>query len=218
MIIEYYHYDIATKDSELSAIIEKISKYNIQLLSVLPSHVKIAKSFLPQHISLSTPIDYPFGILDAKSKLSSIEHVIKYNVNIVDIVCPSYYLCNRKYEKFKEDIKNIQSLVMQCPGIELRYVLEYRQFNYELLYKIAQILYDFNIKVIYPSTGYFIDDIADNMTASALINKKVPEIGIISTGNIWNENHVKLIKNANLFGLRVNSLNALELLYKENII
>jgi deoxyribose-phosphate aldolase len=217
MIIEYYHYDIATKDSELSSIIEKISKYNIQSLSVLPSNVKVAKSFLPEHIALSTPIDYPFGILDLKSKLSSIEHVIKY-VDTIDVICPSYYLCNRKYDKFKEDIKNIQSLVMQYPELEIRYILEYRQFTYELLYKIVQILHDFNIKIIYPSTGYFIDDIADNITASALINKKVPEIGIISNGNIWNESHIKLIKNANLFGLRVNSLNALELLYKENII
>ncbi len=218
MIIEYYNYDIGTKDSELASIVGKISKYNIKLLSVLPSHIKVAKSFLPEHIKLSTPIDYPFGILDLKSKLSSIENAIKYNINTIDLICPSYYLCNRKYDKFKDDIKHVQSLISQCPNVELRYILEYRQFNYEMLYKIVQILYDFNIKIIYPSTGYFIDDIIDNMTASALINKKVPNMHIISNGNIWSENHIKLIKNANLFGLRVNSINALELLSKENMI
>ena len=100
---------------------------------------------------------------------------------------------------------------------EIRYILEYRQFTYELLYKIAQILLDFNIKTIYPSSGHFLDDISDNILAAALINKRVPEINIVSNGNIWNNDHIKLVKNSKLYGLRVNSLNALELLSKENI-
>ena len=92
--------------------------------------------------------------------------------------------CNRKYDKFREDIKNNLEICTKN-NIELRYILEYRVFTYELLYKVSQILMDFGINTIYPSTGYLLDDINDNILASALINKKVP-INIICNGNIWN--------------------------------
>jgi deoxyribose-phosphate aldolase len=216
MIIEYCYYDTASKDLELVENINKAIKYNISSLSVLPSQIKPIRSILPDNIKLSTPIDYPFGILDTQSRMSIVEYAIKNGAQIIDVVCPTYYLCNRKYEKFREDIKNIQSLCSE--STEVRYILEYRQFTYELLYKIAQILFDFNIKTIYPASGYSLDDISDNILAAALINKRVPQINIISNGNLWNDSHIKLVKNSILYGLRVNSLNALELLSKENIL
>jgi deoxyribose-phosphate aldolase len=215
MIIEYCYYDTTSKDLELVDNINKAIKHDICSVSVLLSQIKPVKSILPSDIKLSTAIDYPLGILNSESRLSMVEYAIKSGVNTIDVVCPTYYLCNRKYEKFREDIKNIQH--MCSDHTEIRYILEYRQFTYELLYKIAQILLDFNIKTIYPSSGHFLDDISDNILAAALINKRVPEINIVSNGNIWNNDHIKLVKNSKLYGLRVNSLNALELLSKENI-
>jgi hypothetical protein len=83
-----------------------------------------------------------------------------------------------------------------------------------LLYKIAQILVGYGIDTAYPSTGYLLDDINDNILASVLINKKVTNINMICNGNLWNNNHISLVQKANLYGLRVNSLNALELITK----
>jgi deoxyribose-phosphate aldolase len=151
------------------------------------------------------------GVLDIKSRLSVIDFCLKNNVDIIEAVCPAQLLCNRKYEKFRDDIKQLTNLCSSL-NVELRYVLEYRQYSYELLYKVAQILYDFNVKTIYPSTGYSLDDIGDNIIASALINKKVPNINIICNGNLWNSNHIKMVKNNQLYGLRTNSLNGLRLI------
>jgi deoxyribose-phosphate aldolase len=218
MHLEYCYYDITLKDSELIDIINKVIKFNPKTISVLPSYLKPLKSILSTtDISASAPIDFPLGTMDLKSRLSVAENCIKNGATILDIVCPTYLLCNRKYDKFREDIKEMQSLCSDSK-LEIRYVLEYRQFSYELLYKVTQILYDFNITTIYPSTGYLIDDISDNITASALINKKVPNINIICNGNIWNDNQIKMAKKSKIYGLRVNSLNALELITKENII
>lgn len=215
MHLEYAYYDIASKDLELTENLNKALKHNISAVSVLPPYVKTVRSILPENhlIKLSCPVDFPLGIMDVHSRLSVAENCIKNGANILDVVCPVYLLCNRKYEKFREDIKNFQSLATNHK-IEIRYILEYRQFTYELLYKVAQILIDFNITTIFPSTGYFLDEISDNILASALINKRVSNINIISTGNIWNANQVKVVKNSNIYGLRVNSLNALELIAK----
>ena len=90
-------------------------------------------------------------------------------------------------------------------------MLEYRVFTYELLYKVSQIMMDFGIEVMYPSTGHSLDDINDNILASALINKKVP-INIICNGNVWNIGQINNINKTNLYGIKVNSINALQLL------
>lgn len=213
MHLEYAYYDIASKDIELTDNLTKALKYNINAVSVLPPYAKTVRSILPENhlIKLSCPVDFPLGIMDAGSRLSVAENCIKNGVNILDVVCPVYMLCNRKYDKFREDIKNFQALTLSHK-VEIRYILEYRQFTYELLYKVAQILIDFNITTIFPSTGYFLDEISDNILASALINKRVSNINIISTGNLWNSNQVKVVKNSNIYGLRVNSLNGLKLI------
>lgn len=211
MIYEYSCYDFTMKDMELVDALKIVAKFPISAISVLPSQVKIAKSILSTNIKLSTPVDFPFGVLDLKSRLSIIENVVKNKTDIIEVVCPTYYLANRKYDKFREDIKNVTEF-LAISGVEIRYILEYRQFTYELLYKVASILQEFNISTIYPSTGYFLDDISDNILASALINKKVPNINIICNGNVWNEKHVILIKNSQIYGLRLNSINGLKLL------
>jgi deoxyribose-phosphate aldolase len=211
MLLEYSYYDTASNDTEIQKNLTEALKYNIQTISVLPPYVRLVKSMVADTVKISCPIDYPMGLLDIKSRLSVVDFCLKNNVDIIEAVCPAQLLCNRKYEKFRDDIKQLTSLC-SISNVELRYVLEYRQYSYELLYKIAQILYDFNIKTIYPSTGYSLDDIGDNIIASALINKKVPNINIICNGNLWNSNHLKMVKNNQLYGLRINSLNGLQLI------
>ena len=211
MLLEYSYYDTASNDIEIQKNLTEALKHNIQTISVLPPYARLIKSIVADAVKISCPIDYPMGLLDIKSRLSVVDFCLKNNVDIIEAVCPAQLLCNRKYEKFRDDIKQLTSLC-SVSNVELRYVLEYRQYSYELLYKVAQILYDFNIKTIYPSTGYSLDDIGDNIIASALINKKVPNINIICNGNLWNSNHLKMIKNNQLYGLRINSLNGLQLI------
>lgn len=211
MLIEYSYYDIASNDIEIQNNIKEAIKYNISTISVLPPYLKMVRAIVPNHIKVSCPIDYPMGVLDIKSRLSTVDFCLKNNVDTIEAVCPAQFLCNRKYDKFRDDIKQLSNLC-ESVNVELRYILEYRQYSYELLYKVAQILYEFNIKTIYPSTGYSLDDISDNIIASALINKKVPNINIICNGNLWNNTHIKLIHNNELYGLRVNSINGLNLI------
>jgi deoxyribose-phosphate aldolase len=215
MYTEYCYFDISSNETEIKAIIGQAVKFPISSISVFSPYIKTIKSLIPNDIKLSSPIDYPLGLLDTKSRLSATECAIKQGVNTIDIVCPAYYLCNRKYDKFREDIKLLNTLCKNN-GVELRYFLEYRIYNYELLYKISQILLDLEISTILPSSGYLLDDISDNVLASALINKKVAKINIIANGNIWNTNQVTMLEKSNLYGIRVNSLNGLSLLHKNS--
>ena len=215
MLIEFSYYDISTSENELKDIVKDTLKYRVNYMSVLPQYVRTAKSIVSSETKISCPIDYPLGLFDTKSRLSAIELCIKSGINCIEVVCPSYFLCNRKYYKFRDDIKSVVGLCAD-KNVEVRYFLEYRVYKYELLYKIAQILLGLGVSTVMPSTGYLLDDINDNILASGLINKKVPKINIVCNGNVWLDQQVKVIKKANLYGIRVNSINALELLDKNN--
>ena len=211
MITELSFYDTASSDDELKEIIKNINILNPDTICVFINHIKVIRNNISENIKISTPIDYPLGNSDTKTRLCAIDSAIKNGANIINLVAQPYYLCNRKYEKFRDDIKQAQDICTKN-NVELRYILEYRIFTYELLYKVAQILLSNDIKTIYPSTGYLLDDINDNILACALINKKVPNINIISNGNIWNISQINNINKSKLFGIKVNSINALKLL------
>jgi len=214
MKLEYSIYDISLSDLEIKEIINKIKIYHLDVLSVLPGYLKIIKSIVPETLRISTAIDYPLGTSDLKTRLSCIDYSIKNGTSIIDVVSSPQFLSNRKYDKFRDDIKTINEFCTNYSNIEVRYILEYRVFSYELLYKAVQILQTLGIKTILPSTGYMLDDINDNLLAAMLIKKKVENINIICNGNIWTENQLNLIKKASLYGLRLNSPHSLDLFNK----
>lgn len=212
--IEYSYFDIASNENEVKENLVQANRYKISGISIFPYYIKIAKTIINPDTKISCPIDYPCGILDTKSRICAVEGAIKAGANILDILVPSHYLTNRKYDKFREDIKNIKT-ICDLSEVHLRYILEYRIYSYELLYRICQILIEHDIDTVIPSSGYGLDDISDNILASALIYKKNPSLKIICNGNIWSPKHIDLIEKANLSHIRVNSINALDLLNKK---
>ena len=208
MLIEYANYDISNNDNELKAEFDIINKLNVNTVSVLPCHTKLAKSNLKSSIKIATVIDYPLGYSSISSRSSNIVSSIKEGSSIIELVIPSHFLCNRKYDKIKSDIET-QYKICNEAGIEIRYILEYRIFQVDSLYKISQLLKANSIDTILPSTGFFLDDINDNLIVGALISKKIPDMKIIYNGKIWNEKHYSLILNSNLYGFRSYSKSSL---------
>jgi len=214
MIIEYAIHDSSINDNELKVLITEAQKFYIDHLSVLPSALRLAKSLIDNHTTLATPIDYPLGYNNLETRLSMIQYASKNGASIVDIMVPHSIISNRKYEKFRDDIKNIVELCLSL-NIRPRYMFEYRVFNYDTLYKLAQILSTYNIFDIFPSSGYRLDNLSDNILAGAMIQKKVPKSKIIYNANIWNMSQIDQIINIQPYGIRLSSRNSLELLYKK---
>lgn len=212
MKIEYCLYDISLNEENIKKNISSAIRFDPDHICVFPNYIKLAKLLTEgTSIKISTCVDYPLGIMDTKNRALNIEQCIKNGTDSVDLVIPTYQLTNRKYDKIRDDINTNLDLCVNNK-INLRYILDYRIFTYETLYKISQILISYGVCEIFPSTGYFIDDINDHIIATAMINKKQPNINIICNGNIWNNNHISLIQKSKLYGIRVNSINALELL------
>lgn len=212
--VEYAYFDVAANEKESKETFSLISKYNPSVVSVDLFNIKIASSALGKETQIAAIIDYPCGLLDLDSRISAVNYAIKSGANIIEMVLPSHFLVNRKYDKFRSDITNILEICKE-KSITLRYVLEYRVYSYSLLYKICQILSDYEIFDVVVSTGYGIDDIYDNIIAGTLIQKKVPKINPIYNGNIWLDKHIEILQKAEINNVRVSSINALDMLDKK---
>lgn len=209
MNIEYGNYDIAQNENEFKENLIQALKYDINIVSVLPSFLKLAKTVVKDSAQIACVIDYPYGILDSEQRNQQILSAIRSGAKIIEVVIPSYYLCNRKYEKLKNDIQ-IQQQSCSVSGVEIRYILEYRVFSLDVLCRATQSLFNNYVTTIIPSTGQLIDDVNDNLIASAMLQKKVPAMKIVNNGNLWTDKHAELIISNSPYAFRCYNINGLD--------
>lgn len=213
MIIEFAIHDLEFKEIDVKNLVIEASKYQPDSISVHSYYVKAVKKTLNHSIDISCPIDYPLGRSDLQTRQTEIISSIKNGVSRVDVVIPILYLVNSKYEKFREDIKsNIE--LCSYHNIDIRYMLEYRIFNHTTLTKIANILTELGIRIVYASTGYMLDDILDNTIASTYLAKNTG-IKTIINGNMWHKDQIKNILSNKPYGLRFKNIHSLHLINEE---
>ena len=128
--------------------------------------------------------------------------------NTISISAPAHCTINRKYDKIRKEISSIKS---NFPILNIRYILDYRKYNHSILSKLSSILKDNNINIIYPSSGFFIDNIYDNILASKYLEEK-SKINCILNGNLWTKEHIDLIIKSKPLGLSVQHIHSLHLL------
>jgi deoxyribose-phosphate aldolase len=212
MYIDYCCYDYSINEIETTANISTAIKYGIKNIFILPYTINyIKQDQLNDAIKFGCPVDFPYGLSDQKTRNFAVENMAKSNkIKYIDLMIPTKVITNRKYDKFREDVKTNLDICDQY-GINLRYVLEYRTYSHEVLAKICQILKNFNINTVLPSSGMMLDDINDNIIACKFLQTK-SGIKTICTGNIYTQNHLKLINNSNIDGLRLHNIFAANLL------
>jgi len=169
--LEYGFYDIDSNEKETQENIDIANQYMPAVISVLPQYVKNIKKIIPQYIRLSTIIDYPFGLSDTLSREHAVRTAIDNGIDNIEIICPNYFLCNRKYDRFRLEVDKIK-LLCSTNNINIRYILEYKLYTLDILQKIAAILSTKNITNIYPSSSYSLDNISDNILVAMMIIKK----------------------------------------------
>jgi len=128
---------------------------------------------------------------------------------------PQNLAANRKYDKLRDDIKMIKD-ACSTNKTTIRYILEYRKFDHHCLKKICEIFETMNIEYVFPSSGYFLDNISDNILASIFLYKNSKDLKIISTGNIWLDKHFESLINSGLFGFRTSYIATLQNFVKFN--
>jgi deoxyribose-phosphate aldolase len=201
MYTQYAIYNQSLSDEEIKNEIGLLLKDSIQEISLFGNHLPIIKTIdNVSNIKFSTVLDFPYGSSDTKSRNCLINNIMKSGISIVYLPIQSRFVVNRRYDKIREDIKSNKQICDES-GVELRYSLEYRVFNHEILAKICQILKSMGIETVSPSSGMMIDDISDNLIACEYLSKK-SDIKCICTGNLWKSDQLKNVINSKVYGIR----------------
>jgi len=214
--IEYACLDYSLNEIETIKNITDAIKNGITNIVVLPyslTTLKTIDEIKEKNISIACPVDFPFGLSDQKSRSFSVSNLCKSYHNFlkkIDLFIPTKIITNRKYDKLREDIKTNLEICNEF-DIQLRYILEYRTYNHEVLAKVCQIFMDYGINTVLPSSGTMIDDINDNLIACNFLNSK-SKINTITTGNIYNEKQAaNVIKMTDLYGIRLFNVHSLHM-------
>lgn len=216
MYIDFAIINTDINEAEAKTIITEVIKYPINSITVPYYLVKSIKNIIQDcPISISCFIDYPLGISDTKTRRFAAEQAHKLGITSIDIAMPQNLAANRRYDKIREDINSLCSFCFEN-NIQPKYILEYRVFDHHCLKKICEIFDDFNIKYTYPSSGFFIDNLADNILASIFLHQNSKDLNVICSGNIWTNKHFETIKKSGLFGFRTSSQHSLQNFVKFN--
>jgi deoxyribose-phosphate aldolase len=209
MYIDFALTDTDLSDADAKKLIEEAIKYSINSITAPFYLIKSIKNLIPENILLSCLIDYPLGISDIKTRRFAIEQAFKIGASAVDIAMPQNLAANRKYDKIREDIKSTKEFC-DSNNIQTRYILEYRTFDHHCLKKICEIFENYQVKYVFPSTGFFLDNLADNILASIFLHQNSKDLNIISTGNVWINKHFDTLIKSGLFGFRTTSIHSLK--------
>jgi deoxyribose-phosphate aldolase len=209
MYIDFAIINTEITESDAKNILLNIKNYPINSISIPYYLFKSFKSLLSDKIRLSCFIDYPLGISDLKTRLYAVTQAHAAGFNTLDICMPQNLAANRKYDKIRDDIKESVAYCLSA-NIEPRYILEYRVFDHYCLKKICEIFDDNNIKFVYPSSGYFIDNLADNILASIFLHQNSKDLNVLCTGNMWCDKHFETMIKSGLFGFRTSSIHSLK--------
>lgn len=202
--IDYACYDYSINEIEVEQNIVSAIKLGVNNVSILPYSINSLKNvplIKEKNTKIYVAADFPFGLSDLKTRNFLVSQLSKHNIHGIDLFIPTKIISNRKYDKFREDVKtNLE--ICQENNIDLRYILEYRVYSHEVLAKVCQILLSFGINVILPSSGLMIDDISDNLIACNFLTTK-SKIKSICTGNCYTQKQAKIVNdNTQLYGIR----------------
>lgn len=210
MYIDFAIIDTEINDAKAKDLLVQITPFAVNSVTVPYYLIKTVKNFLsPDHITISCFVDYPLGISDLKSRRFLVEQAHKAGATAIDITMPQNLAANRKYDKIREDIRSISEYTKEH-NLNIRYILEYRVFDHHCLKKICEIFEDNQISYVYPSTGYFLDNLADNILASIFLYQNSKDLNILCTGNMWTDKHFETMIKSGLFGFRTSSVFSLK--------
>lgn len=217
MYIDFAIIDTDTIETTAKDTIKYIIDHSLVNSITVPYYFsKLVKPYLSNGLDFSCFIDFPLGISDSKTRITAADQAIKSGFNSIDITMPQNLAANRKYDKIRDDIKSISELKIN-DNINIRYILEYRKFDHYCLKKICEIFDALGIRYIFPSSGYFIDNLADNILASIFLHNNSKDLKIICTGNLWQDKHFETINKSGLFGFRTSSIHIVENFLKFNL-
>ena len=99
--IEYVFLKPDATERELSSVAEEMKKYGFCKLCVLPSQVGFVKKRLPENVTVTTVVGYPFGPDSFSSALAAVRDLVKAGAGEIGYVPDVFRLKNGDLYDFR---------------------------------------------------------------------------------------------------------------------
>lgn len=174
-------------------------------ISALSYFLPYITDIVPDKVNLIVPIDYPFGTSTTKLRQHATIAAIRKGANTIDLILNTLDIVN---ENYSEIIKDLESHIRICGErkAKLRIILEYRVLTKQKLYRVCGIIEERGIECVLPSTGFMVDECADNLIVSLELQKKFG-FEVITNGNLWLSSQYDIVKQSGVYGVRLNNKN-----------
>ena len=180
------------------------SELHLNGICVLPNYITSVKE-LNQELVIACIIDYPAGTSTTATRNHAVLTAINSGANTIDLVMNNSFIVSNKLDKLLADLKS-NLAICKDKKVVLRVVMEYRVcMDAKLFLQIAQLVNQLGIEYVLPSTGYRLDNYADNLIASKLIMDK-SGLKVITNGGIVNKEQYEQAKKAEIYGVRFQSI------------
>ena len=148
-------------ERELSSVAEEMKKYGFGKLCVLPTQVGFVKKRLPENVTVTTVVGYPFGPDSFSSALAAVRDLVKAGAGEIGYVPDVFRLKNGDLYDFR------RRLIKLCGASKkrLRIVLEPARLDQKVLKKLAGAIDRAPLKGVSLSSGYFPAEASSQLAA-----------------------------------------------------
>lgn len=205
MYTEYLCNNLLLNDSIRKNIFTALDLGINGIVTDIPNVSKIA-NLIPDGITISTPIDYPYGFSDTAYRISLIQKAKNVGVNAIDVMVNCKLFCNKKYKQFAEDLISVDKCAKEL-GLSIRFGLDHNTITSndgdfdDCLDILARKV---NPQIIIPSHGFKHEKVIDNIITCHAIEM---DYGIYCIANhVYLPDHIKIVRDTNIFGLRFSNI------------
>ena len=201
--ISLYHQPVHSRDVMEACFF--CVEHNLSGISVTPDMLSKARDLLADDFLLSSCVDFPGGLSSCDVKCHMAISNIRKGANCIDFVAnPSYLLNSNDLIEFKDEVSSVFDICTERNTV-FRVMIDYRFHTNRKIISIFNVLKEIGVQNCFLSTGYFSDDITDQI-ALARYAGDICNMNVIYNGRLWSINHYNKLQDAELYGACFKSL------------
>ena len=142
---------VTASESDIIKICKEGMRYNVASICIAPCHIRIAREFLKNNLSICTVVGFPNGYNTCETKMFETENALSLGADEIDMVINIGALKEKNFKKVESEIYNLKKI---CDNKILKVIVETCLLTEEEKITMCKIVTDSGADYIKTSTGF----------------------------------------------------------------
>lgn len=149
--VEHTLLSVTASESDIIKICEEGMRYNVASICIAPCHIRIARDFLKNDLSICTVVGFPNGYSTCETKMFETENALSLGADEIDMVINIGALKEKNFKKVESEIYNLKKI---CQNKILKVIVETCLLTEEEKITMCKIVTETGADYIKTSTGF----------------------------------------------------------------